>query len=615
MVRDAENSAIYLFDGFRVDAKKRLVYGPEGNPVPLKAKAFDTLLFLVENSGRVVDRDELLAAIWPDTVVEENNLTQHISSLRRTFGEKPDDHRFIATVPGRGYMFVAEVRGDRDERDSISSETPTAVPRGRLLLFVTIVIASLLVVGFIYRYRTQSDAAGSIRSIAVLPFKPLVDSDSNPALEMGMSNALISKLAESDGLSVPQFSVVKKFASPGQDAIQAGLELGVEAVLDGTVQVSAGRVRVSVTLMSVADSKQLWADRFDNELTDIFAVQESISERVANALRIKLSANAKKRYTDNVEAYQLYLEGQFHKSKLSPDEIKRGLEYFQQAVATDPNYALAYSGISDCYLSFVLSIENPPTESARNAIAAGERAVELDPQLAEGHRNRGITYFWFERDWLRAEAAYKRALELDPNSAFTHLHYAHLLSNIGRYEEAVVQAEEGRKLDPYTAYSFTIQGIVYHQTGNRETAVERLDEAIKRNSTFWLAHLFKAIVYTDLKRNDLALQSAQFASQANATQTISPAYESVALARLGRRDEAKRILGSLLERSRQGYVPPYHIAIAYIGLDDRENSLAWLEKSFSENDAKIVFLKVDHIWDPLRSEPRFAKLMKDMKLE
>jgi serine/threonine-protein kinase len=607
MVREAEKSNIYLFDGFRLDPRKRLVYDPDGKAIALKAKAFETLLFLVQNPGRTIGRDELLRAIWPDTVVEENNLTQHISSLRRMFGEKPDDHRFIATVPGYGYQFVAHVHED-DGPTAHASPAKTNLGSRRWLIVLAMGVAvSLLIAVFFYRNQSAPAENRSIRSIAVLPFKPLDEQNRNVSLEMGMTQDLIARLADTEDLKVLPFSAVRRFDSPRQDAVEAGRELGVDTVLDVSVQFLPDRMRFRVFLLKVEDSKQLWYRPFDGEETDL-DMQDSISEQVATALKVRLGEHATKRYTENVPAFRLYTTGRFYLSKLKPEDTKHALEDFQEAIDLDPTYALAYTGISDVYRSSILSGELSPAEMAPKAMAAADKAAAIEPDLPEAQTNLGFNYFWYKRDWAASETAFKRALEIDRDSALAHHHYAHFLSNIGRNQEAIAEAEETRRLDPTNPFFITIQGLVYKQAGRYDEAFARFDEATKLNG-LWLARLFAAIAYTDLGRYQEALEAARQATESNSSQSISTAYESVALAGLGRRVEAKKILKQLLARSRAVYVPPYHLAIAYVGLGDREHALEQLEKSFSEQDVKIVFLKTDHIWDPIRSEPRFVELM------
>lgn len=616
--QDSENSVIYDFDGYRLDVAKRLVYAADGEPLALKSKAFDTLLFLLEHPGRVIERDEIMSAVWPQTIVEENNLTQHISHLRRLLGEGKNDHRYIVTIPGRGYELTAHVTRVNTVNGSsgASPSEPIRLTSRKWLIGLSIgVLIALLLLGSLYRRETSSTSDSRIKSIAVLPLQPLSDQDRNPSFELGMTNELITRLDGADGLSVRSFQAVKRLASADVDPVEAGRDLGVDAVLNGSTQISEDRVRVSLILIRVSDSKPIWTDSFDQERTHIFDVQEEISKRVATALRINLSENAAKRYTDDPDAYQLYLNGRYHISKLSPDQVRLGIASFTQAVAIDPKYALAYTGIARGYLSLALSNELPPREIGEQALAAAEKAVAIDPTLAEAHAIRGALYYWFKHDWHASEAAYKTALDLDPHLAFAHVYYASLLANLGRTEDALAYAKKAREIDPYSAYTTSMQGTILVHAGMPEEALKRYREASILDPSLWLPHSKAALALIDLHRYDDAIATARKASELNPAQTNSLALESYALAKSGRRDEAEKILDELLRRSRQGHVPEYHIAIAYIGLGDRENALIRLERGFDENDPRMLWLRSEYFWNEIRSEPRFLDLMKKMRFE
>jgi TolB-like protein/DNA-binding winged helix-turn-helix (wHTH) protein len=375
-----------------------------GAVLPLAPKAFETLLYLVQNSGRLLEKDKLMEAIWSDTVVEENNLNQCISAVRRVLGERQGENRFIVTIPGRGYKFVAEVieiessidpirttdsrvperhlsndklgsefvsKGpplftayskidSQEPRNQRNSDVPEAmVPVSKksksadlfLRAGILVIIASAITAGAYYFWRaSESPAADApIKSIAVLPFKPLVAENRNEALEMGMADALITRLSGSAELVVRPLESVRRSVSSGHDPLTVGRELDTEAVLDGNIQTADQRVRISARLLRTSDGRQLWAGRFDENFTDIFAVQDSISERVAAALQTKLRPSQKKRPTENVAAYELYMKGRFHASRSTREEIDKAIDYYRQAIELDPNYALAYVGLSLAY--------------------------------------------------------------------------------------------------------------------------------------------------------------------------------------------------------------------------------------------------------------------------
>ncbi|HVF46863.1 MAG TPA: winged helix-turn-helix domain-containing protein, partial [Pyrinomonadaceae bacterium] len=464
---DQQGSTKYTFDGFRVDTVNRLVYAENGEILPLKAKAFDTLLYLVEHPGRVIERDEMLAAIWPDTAVEENNLTQHISTLRRLFGERPNEHKYIVTVPGHGYKFVPDVRSlassdippshapsERQQEDS--SENPAGRPW--LFILAVFVLIGLSTLGFILWRENRVPASGApVRSLAVLPFKPLVAGVRDESLELGMADSMIAKLSAGD-VRVRPLAAVRRYNAVDQDPLAAGRELGVEAVLDGNIQILNDRVRISANLIRVSDGKQLWADQYNGVSADIFGLQDSISERVAAALRIALGERSRKKYTASVEAYQLFSKGKFHTSRLILPEVQKGISYYEQAIAVDPAYALAYVEIANACRALALTSDARPNDVMPKARAAARRATELDPALAEAPNALALAAFWYDFDPETAERFHLRALELDPQSAQAHFGYAHLLSNTGRHDEALAEIKRSREIDPVSLVTNALEG-------------------------------------------------------------------------------------------------------------------------------------------------------------
>lgn len=445
-------ASVYRFGEFGADAAGRRLTRA-GEAIPLTSKAFDALVFLVERAGETVSKDDLLAAVWHDTVVEENDLTQCTSALRRALGEKPGENRYIATVPGAGYRFVAdvEVEPGRSESDRAAAANGSRIVRRGAIAIVSVLAVALLIAWGFSSYRGGTDNAsapsGTV-TIGVLPFKPLIPETRNEAVEMGMADALITKLGASPNIVVRQLSSVRRFARPEQDPIAAGRDLGVETVLDGTVQESNGRIRVTARLLRTADGRQLWADTFEDAFTDVFAVQDSMSARVLSALSLKLSDDARgrvaRRHTSDVEAYQDYMQGRLHASRLVLPETRKALEYYENAVRIDANYALAYVGIAQANLAFTLSGDQPANEVMPRAELAAKRALEIAPDLPESIVAMGLVEFWYKWRWGDAESMYKKALAIEPNNPFALHFYAHLVSNIGRHEEAVANIRKAR---------------------------------------------------------------------------------------------------------------------------------------------------------------------------
>lgn len=636
---------IYEFDEFRIDASKRLLTKGNDEPLPLTPKVFDTLLYLVRNHGKVIEKDQLMREIWTDTVVEENNLSQNISILRRTLGEKPGEGRFIATVPGRGFRFVPEVRevsekvvalvGDFEERENLEAEisnlkfqtenqkpkTENQKPsRFRFAAFAALIILALGSLGFyVWRGATLKPARTPIKSIAVLPFKPLVMENRDEALEIGMADTLISRLGSNREIVVRPLSSVRRFGNPEQDALIAGRALDVESVLDGSVQRWGDKIRVNVRLVKVADGTLLWTETFDEKFTDIFVVQDAISSKVAAALAWQLGSDEKmrltKRYTENVEAYQFYLRGRFHVFKLTPPEIQAGIADFQKAIDVDPNYALAYAGLADAYRSLAVGSEMSPTEFFPKSKAAANKAIEIDDTLSDGHAALGMTLFWGEWDWNSAENQFWRALELNPNDVNAHLFYAHLLSNTGRHAEALAEVKRARELDPLFPFAGALEGLFLIQAGRTDDALDRLKKTLEIAPNFWMPHLFASIAYIEKGMYAEAINEARLAKQFSPAQTNSNAFESYSLAKSGKSAEARATLDELLKLSTARFVPPTHIALAFNGLGETDKALEWLEKGYEQHDPKMAFLKVDPKWNSLRSEPRFVDLMRRMKFE
>ncbi|HKX84864.1 MAG TPA: winged helix-turn-helix domain-containing protein [Pyrinomonadaceae bacterium] len=622
---EEQNQNILEFDDFRIDPGKRLLFRRDV-VVPLMPKAFDTMLCLVNRAGTVVEKDTIFAEVWPDTIVEENNLTQNISALRRAFGEKPGEHRYIVTVPGSGYKFVADVRKFLDpaaESAEANSGRPdhatserTVTNRRRLWLIALSVLIILGVVSTtLYLLRNRPDDSESIRSIAVLPFRPLTLENRDESLELGMADTLISELGGAEGLTVRPLSAVRRFTTLEQDPVDAGRRLGVQAVLDGSIQIVGERVRVSARLFRVSDSKQVWAGQFDEKLTDIFSVQDSISERVANALKTPLGDKGRNRYTESVEAYQAYMKGSLHHSRLILPEVQKGIAYYEEAIKIDPNYALAYVGIANAQRSLVLTSNASPTQMMPKAKTAALKAIEIDSSLSEAQAVLGSIAFWYEWDWPAAENYLHRALELDSNSSQSHIAYAHFLSNLGRHEEAIVEAKRAREIDPTGPLTNTLEGQILFYAGNDEAAMDVLKKTIEMSPDFWLSYLCMARIYRRKEMYPEMIQAASRARDITQGNAESTAYVAIAHARSGKAEEARRILLELEARSSQRNVPSYDFALIYNALGDRDQALERLKEGFQKKEVQMVFLKIEPQWDGLRGDPRFKDLMKQMNFE
>ena len=647
---DQSQAGLLAFGDFYVDAVKRLLLTVDGKSVPLMPKAFDTLLYLVERSGKVVAKDELMLAIWADRVVEENNLTQNISTLRRALGEKHGENRFIATVPGHGYKFVAEVRKlaavDKDVAPVVAEALPPeTLPQpvaqtfphpppafssdidrrqtivrtanaSRLWLGVLAlagIVAFSAAVVYLWREQATPAVAATVKTVAVLPFKPLVGEARNEALEMGIADTLINKISSSDEVIVRPFSSVRRYRSLEQDSMLAGRELGVDSVLEGSIQTVGEQIRISARLIQARDGKQLWSAKFDEKFTDIFSVQDSISERVLAALDLKLNSalrtRVKKRYTDNAEAYQLYMKGNFHASKIILPEAKRGVAYYQQAIALDPNYVLPYVGLARAYTTLSLTGAVPANEAMPLAKAAAVRALELDDTLSESHIAVGLIAFWYDWKWHEAEKRYQRAMVIDPNSPLPYFYSAHLHSNSGRHEEAIAMGKRARELDPLSLITNSLEAQFNFYGGRYDEAISRLKKTLELEPTFWHPHLILSMVYTEKGMFAEAVAEADRAAKLAGVNVQAMSMKGYALAKSGKLAEARAVLADLKQFELTRYVAGYNFALIHNALGETDAAFEYLEKALTERSVLMVFLQVDPKWRSLKSDKRYQDLL------
>jgi TolB-like protein/Tfp pilus assembly protein PilF len=466
---------------------------------------------------------------------------------------------------------------------------------------------------------TSRAAPISEKRIAVLPFKPLLSENRDQVLELGMADTLIAKLSNSREIIVSSLNSVRKYSALEQDSLAAGRELQVKSVLEGNVQKVGDRIRVSARLINVADGSSLWADTFDEKFTDVFAVQDAISQKVADALALRLSGEEKqrltKRDTANVEAYQLYLTGRYHLQKLIPPEIRTAMSFFQQAIDLDPNYALAYFGLAQANRSLAITSDVPSKDCLPQAKAAARKALEIDESLAEAHASLSFSLIWFDWDWAGGEREAERALALNPNSGFAHFAYGHVLSDLGRHKEAIAEVARARELEPVFLLIRALEGMFLLHAGRDDEALATLQKALELDPNFWITHLTLGKVYAQQKKYPEAIaefSKAKELSHGNSEAIASIGYVS-ALA--GDKAKARAVLDELKNLSIQHYVPPVNIALVHNGLGDQSDAVSWLDKACEERDVRLTLLKVDPRWDSFRSNPRFVAILKRIGLQ
>jgi serine/threonine-protein kinase len=473
-------------------------------------------------------------------------------------------------------------------------------------------------IGFGYYFWSEKKpASGAVgkKSLAVLPFVNASQDPNAEYLSDGITESVINNLSQLAGLKVMSRNSAFRFKDNQTDTKNIASQLGVEMLVTGDIKQLGDRLVINVRLIDASDDSQIWGNQYVKNSTDILTTQNEIAQAVAANLRVRLSNSEQqqlaKNFTENSEAYQLYLRGRFHVFKLTPPEIQKGISYFQQAIEIDPNYALPYAGLADANRSLAVGSEMSPTEFLPKAITAANKAVELDDALSEAHATLGATLFW-QWSWNEAENQFKRALELNPNDANVHTFYAHLLSNTGRHEEAVTKIKRARELDPLFPFAGALEGQFLLHAGRADEALDRLKKTFELAPNFWMPHLFASSVYTEKGMYSEAVVEARKAGELSPAQTISVAFEGYALAKLGKTDEARALLNELQKLSTTRFVPSGHIALIYNGLGETEEALKWLEKAYVQRDPKMAFLKVEPKWNNLRNEPRFIELMRQM---
>lgn len=629
----------YEFGPFRVDVANRLLLR-EGQPVPLTIKAFDTLLALVENSGQVLEKDELMKRVWPDAIVEENNLTQNVSALRKIIGEDTSGRRYIETLPRRGYRFVGSVEEVFDDGPEIILQRQS---RSRIVIEQQSEIgdqdagrarAMPLASAHLSRARAIAAACGVVavaaglylwlfsapkhRTIAVLPFKPLVADAKDQYLEMGMADALITKLSNIRQIIVRPTSSVLKYADSTEDPVAAGRALGVESVLDGSIQRAGDQVRITVRLVRVSDGASLWADTFDESFTNIFSVQDSISQRMADVLAPKLTGEEKKllakRYTENTDAYQAYLKGRFYWSKWNGAALLKSIDYFQQAIEKDPNYALAYSGLADAYnLLGYLSVW-APKEAFPKSEEAARKALAMDDALSEAHLSLAKVKLFYDWNWPGFESEMKRSLELDPNYADAHGMYGTYLIAMGKFDEAIRERKRSQELDPISAFQTVSLAWPYFYAHRYDEAIEWYKKAIELDPNFGLAHNELGTAYSKKGMYAEAVEELLIGrSIAGANPEIIAALKQ-AYAASGINGYWRKELELANERLKDRRVGPHRMARIYTELGDKDHAFEWLEKAYEERDSLLIFLNTVPIFDSLHSDPRFASLTRRIGL-
>jgi len=603
------SQATYEFGPFCLDGNKKLLWR-DSEPVALTPKVLDTLLTLIELRDRVVTKDELLERVWRGTVVEEGGLARNISILRKALGEKPDQHTYIVTVPGKGYRFVADVR----EAAGAGASAKEARASRWLLLGGLVALAAAVLVVYLWRHPPGAPAAPpAITSLAVLPLANLSGDPAQEYFADGMTEALIGNLARIRALRVVSRTSVMRFKGGTRSLPEIARALSVDAIVEGSVLRTGDRVRISVQLIHVATDAHLWAREYERDLTDILKLQGEVSRAVAEEIQVQITAEERARLASvasvDPAAYQEYLLGQHYLWRLDEEDLTRAIDHFEQATRLDGRYAAAYAGLSHAWWWRGVWGAKSPKQVEVQSRAAALRALELDPQLAAAHVSTGRIKFSYDWDWSGAEMDFGRALELDPNSLDAHFFEGMLFMALGRFPESIAHIERAEQLDPLSATVQSAFGRILYRARRFDEAILHLNQAIELQSEAPGNYGRLADVYEEMGRYDEALAVHEKEKRVSGrAQDLSPAVARI-YARMGKADEARRILDLQRTRGSQWFV----LATTYAALGDKDEAFRLLFQVTEERDA-LNYVKTDPRLDSLHSDPRWQTLLRRMNL-
>jgi DNA-binding winged helix-turn-helix (wHTH) protein/TolB-like protein/Flp pilus assembly protein TadD len=651
-----QESHSYEFGRYRLKTAERVLLR-EGEPVPLTPKVFDILITLVEKGGEVVGKDDLMKRVWPSTFVEEGNLTQNVSLLRKALGESAGGVHFIETVPRRGYRFVGKVSESWDDQshpataidavsdlalstkangsnahdelavsinpiapraDSLGSAQPI---RGFLGLagfrksapgfVLTAAALVIVIVGLVYLTGRGRDgaSANAIQSIAVLPFiDDAADADAE-YLNDKITESLINSLSKLPQLRVVPRSVVAGYKGKDLDPRRIGKELNVRAVVTGHMRRHGEIISIQADLIDLENVAQLWGQRYDHKLADVLLVQEDISRDIFENLRLKLNVEEKKQ----LEAYRLYLKGRNAWNKRTGDGLQQGIEFFNQAIEVDPNYGAAYAGLADCYNMLVVYGRVQPKEGFPKAKEAATKALEIDEGLAEAHTS--MAFIKFRWDWDRAETEreFQTAIRLKPSYAPAHQWYSSFLVAVERFDEAIAEAKRTEELEPLSFVASSHLGWIYYLSGQNDKAIEQCRKILELDPSSFPARRYLGLAYEAKGMYTEAIAEFQTGVKLSGS-PLMLALLGHSYAVSGKRAEAKQVLSDLEQLQGQRYVSPYTVAAIYAGLGDRDQAFKWLEKAVEERDIWLMNLKVDPVFTKVRTNRKFTDLLARIRL-
>jgi TolB-like protein/DNA-binding winged helix-turn-helix (wHTH) protein/Flp pilus assembly protein TadD len=621
---------LYEFGPFRMDPSEGLLLRDD-QPIPLAPKAFEALLLLVESSGHLIEKEVLMQKLWPDSFVEEANLSKYIFTLRQALSDGEDGQKYIETVPKRGYRFVTPVQklaaesveqapAEMPSREGEEAKTVTSTTRWRIAL-VAAVLAATAVVLLVWldpgewRARLFGGPARPVRTIAVLPLLNLSGDTAQDYLADGMTEALTTDLARMESLQVISRTSAIQYKATKKSLPVIARELNADAVVEGSVQRSGNRVRVTAQLVRASDDRHLWANTYERDFPDVLALQDEVASAIAKQVESRLGgpkpAPPPKVQAVNIEAYENYLRANYYFDNF---DLQKSIDYYRQAIKLDPNYAPAYAHMAEAYSFLAFFGAVSPSEGWGKVKEAASLAVQKDERLPEGHGALALAKLHYDWDFAGAEQEFKRALELNPSDADVRHEHAHYLMAMGRLAESEAESTRAVELDPVGDGLNSC--LCWHSFAARD-----YDEAVRLAAKFLKSEpddpWERTILGWTYEQKRMPEQAvAEFKRAVEATKGdpffLAPLGHAYALA--GNRREAEKILQTLNDRAKKSYVSPFDLALVYTALGEKDKAFALLDKAAAEHSTFLVYSKWEPRLDPLRSDPRFQDLLKRIGL-
>lgn len=625
-----EPKCVYEFGAFRLDPHERLLTH-KGKLVPLPPKAFDILIQLVRNPGHLVDKDDLMKQLWPGTFVEEGNITKHVSMLRSALREVGNEQECIETVPKRGYRFVAAVSEIADRPVAL----PTSLPEGSLpspkqapeetapllrqlwrLSATALVLAAMVYFGY-RRFSPRAPAPPKTITLVVLPFQNLSGDPQQEYFSDGITEALITELGQFASVRVISRTSAMHYKGSRKTLPEIARELHVDIVVEGSAERSGDRVRITAQLIEAPGDRHIWATSYERGATDVLRLQDEVAAAIASEVQTKIlnlpeqRAHPSNARAVNPKAYQLYLQGRYFWNKRTAEALQKALALFHHAIDLDPNYALAYAGLADCYGLLPNYTDLPSEEADRKAIAAATRALEIDPSLAEAYATLATSGSnrW---NWLEAERQLRRAFQLNPSYASAHQWYGDCLEQMGRLDEASVEFRKAYELDPL---SLPINFAVAYQSyvlRNYDQAIEQSLKVLDMDPNFANGHFELGLIYEAKGTYSKAIEEFRSARSLDTANPLMLSLLGHAYGVAGKRREAQNVLRELTTLENQQPVSAFHFAVVHMGLNENDQAFELLNRAWDEHYWLMGWLKVDPLFDTLRPDPRFKALIQRM---